>query len=841
MMAVIDYSPSLLDDITARFDLRRPNAEGLRRAVFELSNQDVPVPLTLAMATGVGKTYLLAALLEYVAAQGVRNMIVVLPGRTVRAKTIANFTPGAAGFITGAEIPKVIITPDNFTSAGAALSDPNVVKLFLLNVHNLVQEDPDVRIAPGSAKSRTLRTARAQETLGGSLLEHLADAQDLFMVLDEAHSYSESARTWDAALKRLNPAARVGLTATPVAGDNIVYEYGLRDAIRDEFVKRPVVASRRGGYRDDPEVGKLRDAKALLDIKAAHYRDFELLNADARQIRPLMLVACQDINHAEHVAARLAGPDMFADDAAVLLIHSDGMTDEVERQLAGVQRPDSPVRAIVQVDMLSQGWDVRNVAVLVPLRALTSATLTEQMIGRGLRLPYGSHTGDEWVDSLDVLTHKSITTVLHSQGVDGRRRIPDTVPSTPDGVGDGMPTSEDAIPAGEAKAQAPATGGVDWLISTDILLPLAGLHEGARDSGDVVDVVAGLGGVARDLGGGLEDPGPPPPPVKVERLRGDDVLFPSSTLEQEPRRLRFTEVEDAWLFQLAREVGDASTSAIDRDEITLDEKVPLRPATQADVFEEVIPTLDAIAAIEWALKGTAALMNGVEGKENREKAAFYSRRFVNAVGGEWTNKRAELAARKLTDATRSLSEKLARESTVVPKVRPVRIPPRVPISLPPGTLILSQAAATATTFVASQYYNDWRRGMFESAKFDAYATEMLIARLLDTSSRIEWWFRLEPTDGTSIEYGLGRRYYPDIVALDRDGIHWIIEGKAERGRDDETVAAKRDAAARVLRQMEGDPAWSATRWGYMIAYQGDVERAQSWADLHAASASVKMT
>ena len=38
------------------------------------------------MATGVGKTYVLAATIEYLAADGVRDFVVITPGRTVSTR-----------------------------------------------------------------------------------------------------------------------------------------------------------------------------------------------------------------------------------------------------------------------------------------------------------------------------------------------------------------------------------------------------------------------------------------------------------------------------------------------------------------------------------------------------------------------------------------------------------------------------------------------------------------------------------------------------------------------------------------------------------------------------------
>lgn len=47
---------------------------------------------------------------------------------------------------------------------------------------------------------------------------------------------------------------------------------------------------------------------------------------------------------------------------------------------------DNPYNVVVSVMMLKEGWDVRNVKVIVPLRPCDSRTLTEQTLGRGLRM-----------------------------------------------------------------------------------------------------------------------------------------------------------------------------------------------------------------------------------------------------------------------------------------------------------------------------------------------------------------------------------------------------------------------------------------------------------------------
>ena len=57
------------------------------------------------------------------------------------------------------------------------------------------------------------------------------------------------------------------------------------------------------------------------------------------------------------------------------------------------------------MNMLKEGWDVTNLYTIIPLRASASETLTEQTIGRGLRLPYGQRTGEDEVDRLSIVSH----------------------------------------------------------------------------------------------------------------------------------------------------------------------------------------------------------------------------------------------------------------------------------------------------------------------------------------------------------------------------------------------------------------------------------------------------
>ncbi|MDQ2781114.1 MAG: DEAD/DEAH box helicase family protein, partial [Actinomycetota bacterium] len=149
----------------------------------------------------------MSSLIEYLATQGVRNVLVVTPNTTIQRKTLTNFDGASAKYVAGAEIAPQIITPENFQTAsiGTALRDRGRLKVFVFNVQQLIRPTDNV--------SRRVR--EPDENLGGALYSHLEDAQDLFVIADEHHIYHERAQSFSGAVRHLSPVALVGLTATP--------------------------------------------------------------------------------------------------------------------------------------------------------------------------------------------------------------------------------------------------------------------------------------------------------------------------------------------------------------------------------------------------------------------------------------------------------------------------------------------------------------------------------------------------------------------------------------------------------------------------------------------------
>ena len=85
--------------------------------------------------------------------------------------------------------------------------------------------------------------------------------------------------------------------------------------------------------------------------------------------------------------------------------------EEAVNRLVALEN-DASTEIVIHVNKLKEGWDVRNLYTIVPLRASASDILTEQTLGRGLRLPYGERTGNEAVDTLTVIAHDHFDEVI---------------------------------------------------------------------------------------------------------------------------------------------------------------------------------------------------------------------------------------------------------------------------------------------------------------------------------------------------------------------------------------------------------------------------------------------
>lgn len=222
------------------------------------------------------------------------------------------------------------------------------------------------------------------------------------LLIDEAHRIPLKGEgrylKFIADARRVNPALRViGLTATPyrlqgqavpVCGPEhilteVAYEARIPDLIAQGFLC--------------PLVSKLGDTPDLsgVHIRGGEYVEDELASAMLQLVertaddlcaraveRKAWIVFCVNVAHAEAVRDALAARGI-----AVGLVHGATPAGERDDQLAAFQA--GRLRAMVNVNVLSEGFDAPHIDCVAMLRPTKSPGLYYQQCGRGFRLSDG--------------------------------------------------------------------------------------------------------------------------------------------------------------------------------------------------------------------------------------------------------------------------------------------------------------------------------------------------------------------------------------------------------------------------------------------------------------------
>ena len=842
----ISFDSDMLESISSEFDLRTPNKEALRQLVFTLDGDyDQTVMQVLNLATGVGKTYLMAAFVEYLRRQGVGNVVIVTPGKTVQAKTVQNFTPGTPRYITGAAVSPEVVTPQDYSAWIARQNGPARLAFgrevpmlaFIFNIQQLIAPKEAEGDTHGGTQDAMRRKPRRFDENAGVLFDYLKNLDDLVVIADESHLYGSSAVAFNAALKELDPAAAIGLTASvDKATDHVIYEYPLYRAIQDKYVKAPVLAFRKTGYGADEasEEQQLRDALQLRALKQTYY-DSYAASQSRDHVNAVAFVVCSDVEHATQVAKLLRTREYLGRDEAVLQVDSKHEDELTQRRLDQLDRPESPVLAVVSVNKLKEGWDVKNIAVVVTLRAMASEVLTQQTMGRGLRLPFGKYTGVWQIDQLDIIAHQSFTELLAAEnvlqqfGLEGavqkadKKRVEDAIRTAAEHVS--APTGTTPIPltAGEQGSSIqPGLGNDDSSpgASTDV------------DSPEGDEALPGVGVRAFDDEPPTEGNTPPLEITFAKRnLAFSDVeyTFPTSMIEIQQPPIELSEIDGLKLETAARKVTSTADVLLRKEIIAaLGKKLRTEDRESAEVDSIHVDDADAKDTL-------VRLVMNMNLVPKTNSTALYIENFLvpkfmsKVTFTVWTVKSLSSARDQLQQLIQDYIHEVLRSTREIRKVHPkvMRIEDR-PLRL--GEIIHDQVENRAD-FVARRTYRGWFKSLMESESFDSYSGEYVLAKLLNTSPSIVWWHRLHHEAGAYIYYNSKDRYYPDFVALDTDGIHWIIEGKDERGRDDAKVQAKRKAAESLVQHLAAEEAFAGQHWGYLIAYEQDTARADTWDDL----------
>lgn len=287
------------------------------------------------------------------------------------------------------------------------------------------------------------------------LRERITSHPRLMVLNDEAHHVWDPGSAWNEAIRFLHDetqsrggglVAQIDLSATPKDNRGEVFRHVVVDTPLGEAVDAGIVKS--------PIIGKGELVERAHDDAAYKYENHLTLGCLRWQAsheewsgsgkKPLLFVMTENTEAADQIARRLNSAPTFADlNGKTINLHTNlkgsmkkrgrgaaayeefvesekDISDEDLRALRKLSREldsdSSPYQCIVSVLMLREGWDVRNVTTIVPLRPLTaqSKILPEQTLGRGLRrmTPPGL---DAPAETVTVVEHPSFAALYEEQ------------------------------------------------------------------------------------------------------------------------------------------------------------------------------------------------------------------------------------------------------------------------------------------------------------------------------------------------------------------------------------------------------------------------------------------
>lgn len=198
------------------------------------------------------------------------------------------------------------------------------------------------------------------------------------VIVDESH-HATSALSIDM-LKNFNPSFVLDLTATPKENSNIISFVDAAQLKKANMVKLPVIVYNRKTqddvFADAINLRRKLEAQAIKDQQAT-----------GRYIRPIVLLQAQPKNNEDSTTYQKIKDILI--EAGIPAGHIAIKTgDKDELKGVNLMSPDCPIRYIITVNALKEGWDCPFAYVLATVANRTSSVDVEQILGRVLRLPH---------------------------------------------------------------------------------------------------------------------------------------------------------------------------------------------------------------------------------------------------------------------------------------------------------------------------------------------------------------------------------------------------------------------------------------------------------------------
>ena len=447
----------------------RENKDLLKLDSWGLSKNfinDTWLRFVLKQATGTGKTKVLMLLIawsyfhkEFESESSLSKNFLLISPNTIVLDRLKKDIDGLKVFYEDPIVPFNGYSEKNWNfvptvhvqdEIGKITSNGNI---FLTNIQRFANRKQDK--IDKQFTDYFLGSSPVKETLDNKIrVKNIINKLDDLIVLnDEAHHIHED-NAWKKAIEDIDNALiqkgyklplQIDVTATPKHKKGEIFvqtisDYPLVEAIYQDVVKKPVIP-------DLPSREKLQIYSS--SIFSEKYRDYLNLGYETweKQFnkhqkmckKALLFVMVDDTKNCDDVANYLRSTFPLLKNGTFVIHTKDNAKDstgeisetsskgkeeleKLRRLVNTVDDFNSPIKAIVSVLMLKEGWDVKNVTTIVGLRAYASHILPEQTLGRGLRKMYFDSDIEEELDVIGTDNFIEYVKKISEEGVELEER-----------------------------------------------------------------------------------------------------------------------------------------------------------------------------------------------------------------------------------------------------------------------------------------------------------------------------------------------------------------------------------------------------------------------------------
>ena len=436
-----DYFAVRVDDeivqnLNPKFELREYQKEALGRFDFyfsEFQKRKFPAQLLFHMATGSGKTLIMAANILQLYKQGYRNFIFFVNSVNIIEKTKDNFlNPLSEKYLFAPKIKfgeKEIFIKEVQNFESASTEDINILFITIQGLHIRLNFPKENALTYGDFVDKEIVLISDE-------------AHHLQTITKQSREEIELERSWEFTVERISKSniknILLEFTATIDLGnqnirqkyeDKIIFQYDLKQFRLDKFSKEIEVLQADLDPID----------RALQSVILSQYRR-KIAEKNKLYLKPVLLLKSKSIKESkenyqgflakiknlttrdiQEISSRAKGTDLektfnyfqkenisfenlikelqedFSEEKCMLL-DSENVDEEKQLKLNSLENKNNEIRAIFAVNMLNEGWDVLNLFDIVRLYDTRdgkwvrgkykpgNTTMGEaQLIGRGAR------------------------------------------------------------------------------------------------------------------------------------------------------------------------------------------------------------------------------------------------------------------------------------------------------------------------------------------------------------------------------------------------------------------------------------------------------------------------